>query len=244
MGLTNALAPVREPSFVPLSRIAPMVPIASSGPVPIPIASSVGSIPGTGGNPSSPAPPGNVIPPGLTGVPMPVGNRPVQRANAEGPPASTGSGGSANANDSFSGQPPTGVPEGVPDAPASKALAGPMLVGSGAVPRKAAASPLSNILGNKDFVITIDCFTDHVTIFPGGVQYRWTAADTREVDRAVVQTVTKLIERRQASVRPGDPPYRPLIRFQVSPEGLRSYYQVYPLLEHLRIPMTRENVED
>jgi hypothetical protein len=45
-------------------------------------------------------------------------------------------------------------------------------------------------------------------------------------------------------VRPGEAPYRPVIRFQVSKEGLRSYFHAYPLLEPLRVPMTRENVEE
>ena len=51
------------------------------------------------------------------------------------------------------------------------------------------------------------------------------------------------IARHQASVRPGEPPYRPQIRFRVRPDGLRSYYLAYPALESLRVPMSRENVE-
>ena len=112
-------------------------------------------------------------------------------------------------------------------------------------PKKTAAVSVSNkAFGNRDFVLTIDCYADHITIFPSGIQYRWKDQNTRETDQAVVQTIVKLVERRQASVRQGEPPYRPTIRFQVSPSGLRSYYHVYPLLEHLHIPWTRENVED
>ena len=107
-----------------------------------------------------------------------------------------------------------------------------------------APSPISKMLGNKDFVITIDCYADHVNVFPGGYLYRWTSANTQQVDQALTQTVTNLIARRQASVRPGEPPYRPTIRFQVSGGGLPSFYRAYPLLESLRVPMTRENVEN
>ena len=57
------------------------------------------------------------------------------------------------------------------------------------------------------------------------------------------EAVEQLIARRQATVRPGEPPYRPLIRFRVHPEGLRAYYLAYPALEGLGVPMTRENVE-
>jgi hypothetical protein len=52
-----------------------------------------------------------------------------------------------------------------------------------------------------------------------------------------------MIARRQATVLPGEPPYRPLLRFQVQPEGLRSYYLAYPLLAPLGVPMARENLE-
>ena len=34
-----------------------------------------------------------------------------------------------------------------------------------------------------------------------------------------------------------------MIRFRVRPDGLRAYYLAYPVLEALRVPMTRENLE-
>ena len=49
--------------------------------------------------------------------------------------------------------------------------------------------------------------------------------------------------KRFQTVRPGEPPYRPLLRFQVHPDALRSYFHVYPLFENLRLPMTRENLD-
>jgi hypothetical protein len=52
-----------------------------------------------------------------------------------------------------------------------------------------------------------------------------------------------MIVRRQSTVRPGEPPYRPMIRFRVRPDGLRSYYLAYPALEALHVPMSRENLE-
>ena len=51
------------------------------------------------------------------------------------------------------------------------------------------------------------------------------------------------IARRQAQVLVGEPPFRPLLRFQIHPDGLRAYYRAYPLLEALRLPMSRENVD-
>ncbi|MSQ96301.1 MAG: hypothetical protein EXR98_17355 [Gemmataceae bacterium] len=110
--------------------------------------------------------------------------------------------------------------------------------------KPASQPPPVRVVGNKEFLITIDCQSDTVTVSPGSMHFQWTAANQQGADKALVQSVANLIARRQASVRPGEPPYRPLIRFQVSREGLRMYYHVYPLLELLRVPMTRENVEE
>lgn len=110
--------------------------------------------------------------------------------------------------------------------------------------KKPAQPPLGRVVGNKDFLITIECQADAVTVSPGSMRFQWTAANQQAADQALVQSIANLIARRQASVRSGEPPYRPLIRFQVSREGLRMYYHVYPLLEQLRVPMTRENSED
>jgi hypothetical protein len=60
---------------------------------------------------------------------------------------------------------------------------------------------------------------------------------------AFVQAVRQMIARRQALVRPGEPPYRPQVRFLVHPESLRTYFLAYPALEPLGIPLTRQNVE-
>jgi hypothetical protein len=59
----------------------------------------------------------------------------------------------------------------------------------------------------------------------------------------LLELIRQLIARRQATVRPGEPPYRPMIRFRVRPDGLRTYYLAYPVLESLQVPMSRENVE-
>lgn len=52
-----------------------------------------------------------------------------------------------------------------------------------------------------------------------------------------------MIDRRQATVRPGEMEYHPQIRFRVYPDGLRAYYLAYPALELLGVPMTKELVE-
>jgi hypothetical protein len=116
------------------------------------------------------------------------------------------------------------------------------LPGDGKSKPRPAVSP-GLVLGNRDFAITITCFVDHVTVYPGGKQHWWKngAAVT---EQAVVHNVQELIAGRQRSVRPGEPPYRPMIRFQLAPDGLGSYLHVYPRLEFLQVPMSRENLED
>ena len=104
--------------------------------------------------------------------------------------------------------------------------------------------PPLRLLGNRDFIITIDCYADHATVFPSGLQYRWSGPNPNASDKALVDAVSNLITRRQATVRTGEPAYRPVIRIQVAPDGLRTYLRIYPLLAPLNVMMTRENVRD
>ena len=111
--------------------------------------------------------------------------------------------------------------------------------------RKPLPSPiLSRLLGNKDFLITIDCYDDFVTVSPGAMSFRWTAGNAKAADQAFAQAIANLIEHRQASVRTGEPPYRPVICFRVTADGRATCLHVYPLLESLHVPMMRENVID
>jgi hypothetical protein len=38
-------------------------------------------------------------------------------------------------------------------------------------------------------------------------------------------------------------PYRPQIRFLVRPEGVRTFFLAYPVLEVVGVPMNRQDVE-
>jgi hypothetical protein len=103
--------------------------------------------------------------------------------------------------------------------------------------------PLSRVIGNRDWVITVECKADAVFLQPWGTRFAVGTVASPGQEHPLPAAVRRLVERRQATVRAGDPPYRPLLRFQVHPEGLRSYYFAYPLLESLRIPWSRENLE-
>jgi hypothetical protein len=101
------------------------------------------------------------------------------------------------------------------------------------------------LFGNRDWMIPIECTADTVVVLVGGQRIALTAlAQGTKADNLLLRTVRQLIERRQAIVRPGEPRYRPIIRFLVRPDGLRAYYLAYPALESLQVPMTRENLRN
>ena len=239
--------PGKGPSFVPISKVVPPIPVASAGGPGAPIASA--------GNAGTP---GNPLNPNTSLLPHTDATGSAGNANQTGDPSGAGSGSNGGAQNP---NPNTGAPSSPGATGGSGSIGGgdgsgpsnpydrplPALFGEGPTKKNKPApapSPLSKMLGNKDFIITIDCFGDRVAVFPGNAPFRWASANTQATDQALAQFVATLIERRQASVRPGEPPYRPLIRFQVSAEGLRSYYHVYPLFERLGVPMTRENVAE
>jgi hypothetical protein len=59
-----------------------------------------------------------------------------------------------------------------------------------------------------------------------------------------VAAIRQTIDRRQALRRPDEPPYRPQLRLLVRPENVRTLLTVYPALEALPIPKTRQNLDD
>ncbi len=96
---------------------------------------------------------------------------------------------------------------------------------------------------NRDWIIPIECTADSLLLSSGPRIATAALAQGDSGNNALLVAVQQLIARRQATVRPGEQPYRPMIRFRVRPDGLRSYYLAYPALEALRLPMTRENLE-
>jgi hypothetical protein len=100
---------------------------------------------------------------------------------------------------------------------------------------------LSGLIGNRDWVIAIACEPDAVVLRGTGQRFTLAELTAKTAGEApLAQAVRQLIARRQATVRPGEAPYRPLLRFQVAPGALGTYYLAYPLLEPLQVPMARE----
>jgi hypothetical protein len=97
---------------------------------------------------------------------------------------------------------------------------------------------------NRDWIIPVEC-TANAVLLPTA-RKRFPAesfASPTNLDHPLAQAVRQMIARRQAMVRPGEPAYRPSICFQIRPDGLRSYYLAYPVLENLGIPMARQALE-
>lgn len=97
--------------------------------------------------------------------------------------------------------------------------------------------------GNRDYRIFIECRSDGVLLYPA--RQRFTLAQLpyrRGVPHPLLLAVQKMIQRRQAGVRPGDAPYRPRIHFLVWPDALRTFHEVYPVLDFLPIPKRLQNL--
>ncbi len=145
--------------------------------------------------------------------------------------------------------PGAGIRPGIAPTPSGGPVEGPQLdaglLPSGGKPsRNPAPRRLLPLVGNRDWIIPIECRADGVVLRNAGQKIPLTAlAGTTPVDNPLMQSLKQTIARRQASVRPGEPPYRPQARFLIYPDGLRTYYLTFPLLEPLGIPVTRQNVE-
>lgn len=106
-----------------------------------------------------------------------------------------------------------------------------------------APKPQPRLAPNRDWVIQLECTADAV-ILPGGVQQvpKNNLGRSNDPNNPLLVAMRQMIQRRQATLRPGEAPYRPHIRFLVRPDGLRTYYLAFPALEALKVPMTRENL--
>ncbi|MFN4260421.1 MAG: hypothetical protein ACK4RK_14090 [Gemmataceae bacterium] len=99
-------------------------------------------------------------------------------------------------------------------------------------------------LSDRDWVIYIECGAQELLIDPGRKRLALSElGPLRGPNNRLLQLIQEMIARKQARVPPGEPPFRPQIRFLVRPDGLRSYYRAYPALEILNIPMTRTNLD-
>jgi hypothetical protein len=119
--------------------------------------------------------------------------------------------------------------------------------GAGGPPDRDGTKPAPRpvlLTGDRDWIIQVECTAGAVIVHPTRLRIATsTLKEARGGDNPLLRTVQQMIDRRQASVRPGEPPYRPQVRFLVRPDGLRTFHQVYPVLEPLRLPMKRQDIE-
>jgi hypothetical protein len=96
---------------------------------------------------------------------------------------------------------------------------------------------IGRITGNRDFVMTVECYEHKVSLSPPGKTFDLNDADAVE---QLANLMKSLVAGRQRTVRAGEPPYRPVVHFRVQPDGRRTYYSVYPRIADFGYPMSRE----
>jgi hypothetical protein len=102
--------------------------------------------------------------------------------------------------------------------------------------------PTVRIPTTRDWIVSIECTDTGVVVSPGAIAFSIDAIMKGMNENVLRLTVDQMIARRQQMARPGEAAERPVIHFRVRPDGLRTYHLAYPVLESLRVPMTRENL--
>ncbi len=107
--------------------------------------------------------------------------------------------------------------------------------------RQAPLKPLK-LNGDRDWIIYVECRPDSVVLYPSRKEIPLKDLTTATTNPLLVQ-IQQMITRRQATLRPEEPPYRPQVRFLVRPDSLRAFHSSYPALEALPVPKTRRNLD-
>ena len=98
--------------------------------------------------------------------------------------------------------------------------------------------------GDRDWIIYVECKPDGLVLYPSRLVVPLSALPSRSAsNNPLLLAVQQMINRRQATLRPEEPPYRPQVRFLVRPETVRAYHVAYPALEALPVPKTRQNLD-
>jgi hypothetical protein len=101
------------------------------------------------------------------------------------------------------------------------------------------------IEGDRDWVIYVECQKEAVILYPMRKSFTVDSLSHSPAHNPFFQAIDRMIARRQATVLPGDMPYRPNVRFlvQPNPNALRTYYLAYPALETLKATKSRQNLQ-
>ncbi len=98
------------------------------------------------------------------------------------------------------------------------------------------------IQSTRDWWIYVECRENSVVVYPARVEIPLHSL-SRDPNNPLMQLVQRMINQKAASVRPGDLPYRPHVRFLVRPEYEGTYYQSFPALDTLTAPKDRQALE-
>jgi hypothetical protein len=96
--------------------------------------------------------------------------------------------------------------------------------------------------GGRDWTIYVECLPDGVKLYPSEKTFPL-AAIREGANNPLVTAIRQMIDRRQSGRRAGEPPYYPQVRLLVRPENVRTFLKVYPALEALPVPKTRQNLD-
>jgi hypothetical protein len=211
---------------------------------------------------------GNTEPSAPPALPGPFLNRPPPSATAAPPPASAssvvlpelgpprantgikaGSAPAAPAGKSGTTDAPPAPPSGTASKPATaeggqgeddpflRATPTPKLPKASRPPAPLRPARLS---GDRDWIIFVECKKEGVVIYPAQLLIPVSALGRASGANPLLQSVQQLIDRKQATVRSGDAPYRPEVRFLVHPDAGRTYHLAYPTLDALAAPKTAQ----
>jgi hypothetical protein len=110
-------------------------------------------------------------------------------------------------------------------------------------PESGAALRPARLHGDRDWLIFLECKPDGVVVYPSQVLVPAAALNTKGgSSNALMEAVKQMIDRRQATVREGEAPFRPEVRFLVRPEALKTYHLAYPALDGLAAPKTAQTL--
>ncbi|MEY4947232.1 MAG: hypothetical protein RIR22_1933, partial [Planctomycetota bacterium] len=101
----------------------------------------------------------------------------------------------------------------------------------------------ARLFADRDWVIYVECKFEEILVHPNRLIIPTSLLASEEGVKRFVQEIEKIIQRKQSTVRPGEPPYRPEVRFLVWPDGLKPYHLSYPALQLAGIKQKRQNLE-
>src|SRR4029077_1819161 len=160
---------------------------------------------GSGGPPST----------GTAGMPNGLPPLPASGGGGGGPAGATGGTAKAAGSPDQGAQTPQVARPADPDS----------VVGSmpspGTKNARPAPPPLGRVLGNRDWLLYVECRADGVVLKYGNQRFSLAMlAQKSPGEHPLTTAVREVVARRQATVGPGEPPWRPMLRFQVQPDGL------------------------